>query len=378
MLTILHYSFKFNIKSVNLLEMRGVNLPNPNNQDAFMSQQKSHSAGIWREAHGAIPNTLALAYGFLGHAAGLALLVSGNWLAFAMGILLVSHSLVICAYLIHEAAHSTLFRTRKANALVGELLLWVVGAAYASFKRVRHMHLRHHQDRADVFCFDYQAFLRRRSRWIQNLVAALEWAYVPAIEFIMQVQVALRPFAHAHLKSERWRVILVGLSRLLFLAGLFLLSPWALLGYVIAYGILLQVLWLADAFAHTYEAFLIQRDDDPVPQNGRDRAYDVKHTYSNLISRRWPVLNLLNLNFGYHTAHHERPSVPWHDLPEFHQELYGEGPHEHELPYRELLHTTHRNRLKRIFVDDYGEVASGENRADSFIGAHGVSFLSVV
>jgi len=42
------------------------------------------------------------------------------------------------------------------------------------------------------------------------------------------------------------------------------------------------------------------------------------------------------------------------------------------------VRTHHRNRLKRVLDDDYGSVGTGRGRADGFIGAHGVSFLTVV
>ncbi|MEO8037751.1 MAG: hypothetical protein ABI794_03225 [Betaproteobacteria bacterium] len=48
------------------------------------------------------------------------------------------------------------------------------------------------------------------------------------------------------------------------------------------------------------------------------------------------------------------------------------------MPLSELLRTFHTNRLRRILDDDYGVVGIGANRADGFIGAHGVSFLTVV
>jgi hypothetical protein len=44
----------------------------------------------------------------------------------------------------------------------------------------------------------------------------------------------------------------------------------------------------------------------------------------------------------------------------------------------ELLSSWHRNRVRRVFADDYGRPGSGERRADAFIGAHGVSFLTVI
>ena len=340
--------------------------------------ERLHTGSLWREAHGAIPNTIALLYSVLGHILGLALIIQPYWWLVIPGIVLTGHSMVTCAYLVHEAAHMTLFKARHHNTWLGELLLWITGAGYASFQRVRHMHLRHHQDRADVSCFDYQAFLHKQPGWVQKLVLALEWAYIPAIELIMHAQVIVRPFIEPALKAHRRRVILFGLSRIVFFIALYLASPWALLAYMVAYWFLLQSLFLADAFAHTYEAYYVSEPNQPVPNEGRDRDYDVAHTYSNLVSTRWPWLNLFNLNFGYHTAHHEKASVAWHDLPAFHRELYGEGAHEQVLPYRELFKTLHRNRTKRVFVEDYGAVGKGPGRGDSFIGAHGVSFLTIV
>jgi len=333
---------------------------------------------IWRDREGILPNLVALSYAIAGHLAGIYLLLQPTWYLLVAGILLTGHTLVICAYLVHEAAHMTLFKSKKHNTLLGEVLLLLTGASYASFERIRHMHLRHHKDRADVSCFDYQAFLDKRSPAVRKLVLMLEWAYIPAVELIMHAQVIIRPFNEEQLKAYRLRVILSGVSRLVFFSWLFTVSPFALLGYAIAYWIMLQALFLADAFAHTYEAFFVTGQHDEIPQHHRDRDYDVKHTYSNLVSVRHPWLNLLNLNFGYHTAHHARASVAWHQLPEFHRKIYGEGDHEQILPYSELLKTIHRNRLNRVFVDDYGDVGKGQSRGDNFVGAHGVSFLSIV
>jgi fatty acid desaturase len=338
----------------------------------------SFYSSLWREKSGALPNTIAVIYGVVGQLLGLGLMLQSGWVGFCVGVLLCAHSLVICAYLVHEAAHMTLFNTKKNNQRIGNIMLWMAGSGYASFERVRHMHMRHHQDRADVSCFNYQNFLIKQPKIIQNLVSVLEWLYIPAVELIMHAQVILRPFIDDHLKPHRRRVILVGVSRMAFFVLLFSLSPWILLGYAMAYCIMLQVLFIADAFAHTYESFFVKQLNDPVPSNDRDRLYDVTHTYSNLISQRWPWLNVMNLNFGYHTAHHEKASVGWHDLPAFHQELYGKGDHEHILPYKALFRTLHKNRLKRVYIDDYGDVGQGPNRADSFVGAHGVSFLSIV
>ena len=85
----------------------------------------------------------------------------------------------------------------------------------------------------------------------------------------------------------------------------------------------------------------------------------------------------MTINFGYHNAHHRRASVPWYRLPALHRKLYGDDVR-CVLPFRELLRTFHRNRVRRVVEEAYGDVASGADRADSFVGTHGVSFLTIV
>ena len=329
---------------------------------------------LWREREGALPNALAIGYAALGHVAGLALLVADSWWLRVPGVLLTAHTMVIAAYLIHEAAHYTLFRSPVHNRRVGELMGWICGAAYCGFERIRHMHIRHHRDRADVTVFDYKAPLRCHPALLR-LVQALEWAYVPAVELIMHFQLVARPFTRASERHRRPRVLLVGATRLALFALLASLSAPALLLYGLAYWLLLTTLNFFDAFHHTFEQYFTV-ENDPVPMNGRDRDYEQANTYSNVVSVRHPWLNLLTLNFGYHNAHHERAAVPWYRLPALHAELFGGSPRE-LMPLSELLRTFHRNRVRRVFDHDYGAVGDGERRADGFVGAHGVSFLTV-
>jgi fatty acid desaturase len=97
------------------------------------------------------------------------------------------------------------------------------------------------------------------------------------------------------------------------------------------------------------------------------------------VSVAHPWLNLLLLNFSYHNAHHERPIVPWHDLPRLHRQLFP-AEHSQTIPMTELLRGYHRDRVARILSEDYGEVntAAAAGKADRFLGAAGVSFLTVV
>lgn len=333
-------------------------------------------ARLMREPEGVVPNAVAIGYALLGHALGLWLLTAATpwWL---VGVVLTSHSMVVAAYLIHEAAHSTVFRTRRHNRWLGELMGWLCGSNYAAFERVRHMHLRHHLDRADVALFDYKQWLRARSKMVRQLIYALEWAYVPVIELVMHYQLLVRPFTRANERHRRARVVLVAASRLAFFVLLAWLSPWALLLYAVAYWLFLTVLNLNDAFHHTFDQYFVDDDRTPVPMEGKDRAYEQANTYSNVVSVRYPWLNWLTLNFGYHNAHHEKVAVPWYRLPKLHEALFG-GQSRELMDWPELLRTFHRNRVRRVLDDDYGSVGRGANRADGFVGAHGVSFLTVV
>lgn len=333
-------------------------------------------ARIMREPEGVLPNSLALTYAVTAQILGLFLITRSQVAAVLAGILIAAHSMVIAAYLIHECAHMNLFRAQTLNRWAGELMAWIAGAAYASFERIRHFHIRHHRDRADVARFDYKVFLNNRPRWVRRLVYALEWAYIPAVELIMHGQVLVSPFVDASLRSERARVLVVLLTRVALFLWLYSVQPWSLLWFALAYLLFMTVMHFGDAFHHTFDQYFVASDDEPVPMDGKDRAYEQRHTYSNLVSPRHAWLNLLALNFGYHNAHHERASVPWYRLPALHRELYADE-NLQLLPYRQLWRTFHRNRLARILDDDYGAVGEGDGRADGFVGAHGVSFLTV-
>ncbi|MDE2077766.1 MAG: fatty acid desaturase, partial [Burkholderiales bacterium] len=135
----------------------------------------------------------------------------------------------------------------------------------------------------------------------------------------------------------------------------------------------------ADCFQHTYDAYPLS-GNEPIPQDKlRDRRYEQQNTYSNVVGLNHPILNLLWLNFGYHNAHHERPTAPWHQLPRLHRQLFEEQDPQ-VIPVPQLLKSFHANRVRRILSDDYGRVLppSAAGRADGFVGAVGVSFLTAV
>ena len=149
--------------------------------------------------------------------------------------------------------------------------------------------------------------------------------------------------------------------------------------YFVAYVVFITVLRFADCFQHTYDAYAVL-DDQPIPMDKvRDRAYEQANTYSDFVGLNHPWLNLVWLNFGFHNAHHERPTAPWHRLPSFHRELYA-ADYAQVVTVPQLLRSFHINRVRRIVETDYGHVGpiSANGRADTFVGAVGVSFLTAV
>jgi len=323
-----------------------------------------------------LPSAVALTYVLAAYVGGWALLLRGSLAAWLLGVPLLAHAMVLAAYLVHECAHGNIVRRRGADAALGELMSFLCGGAYGSFGRIRHLHVRHHRDKGDFATFDYHAFLAARpARW-RWTIAALEWAYVPAVELLMHAQVIARPFVVPALAGERPRVVAMLAVRGGAALALAVWAPTALAGYALAYLLFLTVLNIGDAFHHTFEYHVVTWDE-PVPTQAYDRRYEDANTYSNLVSIRWPLLNLLTLNFGYHNAHHRRASTPWHGLPALHRQLYGEAA-PCVLPFRQLLRTWHRNRVRRVLDGAYGGVGVGPDRADAFVGTHGVSFLTVV
>ena len=304
-------------------------------------------------------------------------LMAGHGLLLSLvGVWLCAHAMVLAAYLVHEAAHRSLFASPRANHQVGEVMSFIAGAPYASFERIRHLHIRHHVERADLTCFDPKELIRH-NRLLRGFLIALEWAHIPGVEILMRLQLICRPVfvpsQRRHLPRAAGMLLLrVGL---LVLLGVFSVKAVPLYG--IAVLLQMRALNFFDAFHHTFEQYCVSAGE-PIPLNGRSRAYEQINTYSNLISTRAPWLNLLVLNFVYHNAHHHRPSVPWWRLPAVHKSLCVKGNTTALLTSRELLATWHRNRVRRILAEDYGVVGHGPRRGDTFIGAYGASFLTVV
>jgi fatty acid desaturase len=345
-----------------------------------MTEVAARTRTLFRYDDGVWPNIAILAYLFLGYVGGLALLVSSGFIPSVLGAILVAHTLSVSAYIIHECTHGTIFTRPADNDRLGKIMAWLNGAAIAPYAGLKEKHLRHHADRMDVVTFDYRAILLAAPAWFRNAVLALEWAYIPAVEFLMRGLVAVTPFLEHDGRGQR-RVLGALAVRIVFFALLACISVKAVILYALAYIIFLHILRFQDAFQHTFEVYAT-RALTPIPAElRRDRAYEHANTYSDVISYGIPWLNFLLLNFPYHNAHHAKPAAPWYQLTKLHKQLYGQDQTQ-VLPCSTLVKNYHRHRVTRVLAADYGAVSPhtvpGAARVDNFLGAVGVSFLTAV
>lgn len=336
-------------------------------------------AASFRHPDGLVPNVAAMGLTLLAWPLGIALLTASAWGLNALGVVLVTLSLTWSAYFIHEFAHQAIFKRPEVNERWGTAMGWLNGSCCARFADLRRKHMRHHTERADVITFDVRGFLLRAPAWQRRTVLALEWAHVPAVEWLMRGFVLTLPFTDPRRHDQRARTLAIVSLRVAGWTALAWVSPKAVCLYALAYTAFLTLLRFADCFQHTYDAYPIT-DATPIPADKlRDKAYEQDHTFSNVVGleRRW--LNLVWLNFGFHNAHHERPTAPWHRLPALHRELFDDDDPQ-VVTVAELLRSFHVNRVRRILAHDYGTVLPPgvPGRADGFVGAVGVSFLTAV
>lgn len=346
-----------------------------------------------------IPGISALLYCHFAYFGGFALILSLHPVLMAVGIFAVSHGMVIAAYLIHDCAHNALFKSPRHNALTGGLLNWLTGGCYGTFADLRSQHMQHHVEHADIIGFDYRPHLTRHPIQLR-IVKILEWLYVPAVEIIMHGALMIAPFILAEKKNQRRRTAIVIAVRFSLLAVLFLYSAAAYACYLFAYVLFLTILRFMDALQHNYENVLPSRagheglkglaglEEFGAASRRGDRAYEHAHTFSNPVSVARPWLNLVTLNFGYHNAHHARPTAPWHALPALHNELYGEVAGEQRgneaifvIPFCKQLSSFHGGRVARILGDDcetQGNRFAQRLEHGRAVGATGMSFLTPV
>jgi len=294
--------------------------------------------GLW--CHGG-----AVAYALLAYGSGLAGLFSHYWLVNIIAMLLLAHGMVIAAYLMHECGHNTVFRDNEHNARLGRFLNWICGSSYGTFEDMRYKHFRHHMDNDDAVWWLYEPFFDKHPL-VYRLTKTGEWFYIPVHELIMHGMMMLTSFVVPQRRDQRVRNVNVLLLRgSLFLAVLWL-YPRAAVLYMAAYVLMIHILRLMDSTHHDYGPNPTLFVKNPPSRYG-GRETEQAHTFSAPLSLRWDWPNWLVLNFGFHNAHHARPTVPWYRLPAFDRKTFGSDP-ERFIPFSSQLRMYHRFRVQRV------------------------------
>jgi fatty acid desaturase len=287
----------------------------------------------------------ALLYALSAWALGFYGLFTADGWVFALAIVLLGHGMVIAAYLIHECGHNTIFRSNDANARLGRFLNWICGACYGTFEDIRYKHFRHHMDNDDSVWFEYETFFEKHPL-IARIIEWLEWALIPAHEVLMHGIMMFSAFIIPQRRDQRLRQAVVIVIRVGVFVALAIYWPWVALGYVLAYLLMMHVLRFMDALQHDYGGNPILFEED-APSRFGGRATEQAHTFSNPISFRYDLPNWLVLNFGWHNAHHKRPTVPWYRLPAYYRENISDDPAS-VIPFRQQLKMYFRHRVYRV------------------------------
>jgi fatty acid desaturase len=307
----------------------------------------------------------------------------GGWIAILqgsvasniIGVIALAHSMLIAAYLLHDCGHNTVFLSTTRNAHLGKVLNWIAGSCYGRYEDIRYKHMRHHVDNYDPVVWDYRRFLKNRPR-LEVVVKGAEWVYIPAVEIMMHTMLVAAPWCIESKRGQRRRVLQVLAIRASLLAVIFFYSAVAFFLYALAQLLLFTALRFMDCYQHNYEVVFNLEDKEVARPYRGDTAYEQRNTYSNLLSARFPKLNLLVLNFCYHNAHHEKPTLGWYRLPTLHAKMLP-AVESQTLGFMEQARAFHKHRLARIYADDYGADEVKESlKQGRAVGADALSFLT--
>ncbi|MGB5512182.1 MAG: fatty acid desaturase [Woeseiaceae bacterium] len=322
---------------------------------------------------------VATVYAVVGYGFGfVGLLQEAVWVN-AVATVLLAHAMTIAAYLIHECGHNLVFVNSRHNAMLGRAMSWLCGAAYGTYDDIRYKHFRHHVDNDDVVWFDYDEFFEKHP-FITAVTRWLEWLYIPAHDLIMHVIMVFTSFVIPQRRKQRTRNVTVIIIRGSLFLMLALIAPKAAVLYIVAYLLMMHVLRFMDSVQHDYPYHTTLFEPSAAPHKG-DKEWEQEHTFSNPVSLRFPWLNWLTLNFGYHNAHHANMNLPFFRLPQLHFELTGNDP-QRVVPFRAQLKLYHRNRVARIYnpqPDDYPQGHEYLRTAQTGVGPIGgnaASFLT--
>ena len=336
-----------------------------------LTEKLNEPAGLWYHGGALLYVTVAYSFGWIG-------LFQPDWLINIVATILLGHSMVIAAYLIHESGHNLIFKSIRDNAKLGRFLSWLCGSSYGTYEDIRYKHFRHHVDVDDVVWFDYEKFFKSNPVALR-ITRFLEWFYIPAHDLIMHFVMVFTSFIIPRRRDQRNRNATVILIRGSVYLSLLWFVPKVALLYSLAYMLMMTALRFMDTLQHDYGYHTTLFDFGKPPRKG-DFQWEQEHTFSNPHTLRWEWPNWFTLNFGFHNAHHDDMKIPWYRLPDAHKKMFGDSPEE-VIPLSAQLSMFHRNRVSRVMGNHEGNEPYGRDflvaaRRGEVSGGNAASFLT--
>lgn len=233
-------------------------------------------------------------------------IVTGLWPLWIVSFVLMTPVFARFAILMHEAAHRTLFTSRRANDLIGQ---WLI--AYPVFVPMglyRHSHLAHHRqefgpDEPDIaFYSGYPCEPRDLRRRLTRDALGIS-GYKN-----------LKPLVRGAFRGPRrtlaWSII--GVQAVIW--G----STWAITGRWYVYPVLWLAPWMTGWRVANRLRSLGEHGGLGASEDRRLTTHNVRQT---AMARFW----FAPYNTGYHLAHHVDMQMPWRSLPAYHAELERAG-----------------------------------------------------
>jgi fatty acid desaturase len=242
-------------------------------------------------------------------------------LLFPLAVVILGGRQLALAVAMHEAAHGTLFRSRKLDLVVE---LTCAAPMWSDIHRYRRHHLGHHAhtgtDRdpdlalAPTEPMSRASFRRKVVRDLTGIsglrrVVGLLLIDLDFITFNVGGEIARAPrrgFLHHARAGVRnlWKPVVTNVVLALVLG-------WVYLAWVVAY---LTVFSLVLRMRSLAEHAGLERTDDPFR--------NTRTTYANFFARA----TVAPLHVNYHLEHHLLPTVPWFRLPMLHRAIASELP----------------------------------------------------
>ena len=235
-----------------------------------------------------------------------------------------------CAIIMHDTSHYALFKSKRANILIGNWFggypLFIDLQRYRPYHLAHHSHTGHDNDPDIGLTTGYPAgnksFMRKILRDLLGLTG------IKAFVGLMIIQAGLVKFTLGGSKPE-WlpkdeRKGVFGHLGIFFrnMAGPIAsnIILWALL-WIVGYG-WLYLLWIG-AYLTTYQFCLRIRSiaEHSVVPDRTDNHTNTRTTYANFIER----LLFAPHHVNYHAEHHLLMTVPCYNLPRMHSMLKERG-----------------------------------------------------